>query len=187
MPQAKNSIIRTIENIKDIIRDENCLRMNKSNIKGYLGELFVKKKLEDEGLVVVHKGNQSGYDLELSGGIKIDVKASTIKGSKRFPDWAWALRIKSLDKVKFTHLICVALDQNYDVSKYCIIKVEDLEMFPSASGRFNSVKRSFSLMLDGINYPAIEYFQKCERLINDGKVKVINSNDILSYQLNSIS
>mgnify|MGYP006179999811 CR=1 FL=1 len=70
----------TIENLQKLLLDDNCSRMNKSTIKGYLGELYVKGKLEAElDGEVKHLGNQSGYDLEIDSNILIDEKFSTIK------------------------------------------------------------------------------------------------------------
>lgn len=68
----------TIELLKEVIRDENCSRMNKSGVKGYLGELIVLQKLQYEGLKPEHFGNQSGIDIIVNN-VKIDVKTSTLK------------------------------------------------------------------------------------------------------------
>lgn len=57
------SITNTISLLRKIIFDTNCDRMNKSTIKGFLGELIVKERLEEVGFEVKHQGNQSGYDL----------------------------------------------------------------------------------------------------------------------------
>lgn len=171
------NIGQSIDLIKAVITDENCQRMNKSNLKGYLGELFVLRKLEDEGCEVIHKGNQSGYDLLVDSNFTIDVKSSTIKGTKSHPDWGWALHIKTKKNINCSHFICVGFNENLDAEKYCVIKSENLELFPSASGRFNSVKRSFSLMLDGIQYPNNPYFSDCKKLVQEGKVQVIQSTE----------
>ena len=74
-----NKISKSIKLLQRVIRDSNCGRMNLSTVKGYLGELLVKNKLEQEGFKVDHAGNQSGYDLRI-GGAKIDVKFSTLLG-----------------------------------------------------------------------------------------------------------
>jgi hypothetical protein len=86
----------TIELIKKLILDLNCSRMNLSNVKGFLGELLVKKKLESEGVPVTHRGNQSGHDLEVvyEGEVfKIDVKYSNLKSEyhRNCYNWGWAL------------------------------------------------------------------------------------------------
>lgn len=185
MRNTKLDYNSTIQRLKDILNDPNCLRLNMSTIKGYLGELYVLQKLEKEGRLVVLKGKQSSYDLLVDGDISIDVKSSTIKGSKKYPDWGWALRTKGLDKIKNTHFVCVAYNENYDVVKFVTINTNDLEEFPDVKGRFNSVKRSFSLMLDDVDFPDHEYFKACEEMINKKKVKVINFDENLSECLNT--
>jgi len=174
-----NNLKYSIQLLIKILHDPNCVRMSKSTVKGFLAELYVKEKLESEGAIVIHKGNQSGYDLLINDKIRIDVKSSTIKGSKQFPDWGWALRTKPLSKVSFTHLVCVAYDKNFNAVKFVVINVNDLELFPDVKGRFHSVKRSFSLMLDGIDYPNNEYFNSCKKLLEKEKVKIINESENL--------
>jgi len=46
----------TIELLKEVICDEHCERMNKSGVKGYLGELIVFQKLQNEGFEPEHLG-----------------------------------------------------------------------------------------------------------------------------------
>src|SRR5438067_1175751 len=54
-----NEINDTVNLLKRIILDPNCTKMNLSTVKGYLGELLVKAKLEREGMTVEQHGNQS--------------------------------------------------------------------------------------------------------------------------------
>lgn len=151
-----SNIKDTLQNLKTIIQDENCQRMNLSTVKGYYGELLVKDKLEKEGCAVEHKGNQSGYDLEV-GDITIDVKCSSFKEEiKGFPRyWGWALRHKSKKRIiKHTHFICVALDDSLNVESFYVIKRSDMEKFPSGFGQFKSVMRSFVVSPENIaKYP----------------------------------
>ena len=61
-----SNVSDTIDLLKKVILDPNCSRMNQSTVKGYLGELLVKAKLESEGALVEHLGNQRGYDLQFN-------------------------------------------------------------------------------------------------------------------------
>ena len=97
------SIIETIQRLKLVIKDENCARMNHSTVKGFLGELLVKAKLESEGLEIIHRGNQSGFDLEYAkehSHFKIDVKYSEPKNDfeKAVTNWGWALQHENKKK-----------------------------------------------------------------------------------------
>src|ERR1700724_1160231 len=110
-------INETIQRLKLIIKDENCARMNQSTVKGYLGELLVKAKLESEGLKLFHQGNQTGHDLEYTNdnqSVKIDVKCSSQKSEfdKVAPNWGWALQHENKTKpITCTHFVCLALDK----------------------------------------------------------------------------
>ncbi len=143
------NINRTIELLKKIIRDENCRHMNLSTIKGYLGELIIKAKLESEGCVVEQKGNQCGYDLGFDN-IKIDVKTSTLKEeTPGILGWSWALKQKNKKrKLSCTHFVCVALDEKYNEKAFYIIKKEDIGKFPANSKRFKNVKNRFGVYLN---------------------------------------
>jgi hypothetical protein len=52
-----NGLGKTISLLKNVINDKNCRNMNLSTIKGYLGELIVKRKLQEEGITAISKGN----------------------------------------------------------------------------------------------------------------------------------
>jgi hypothetical protein len=74
----KRSLRESIELLKKMINDPMCERMNRSIVKGYLGELWIRFLLVESGENPVHRGNQSGYDLSF-GTYRIDVKTSTLK------------------------------------------------------------------------------------------------------------
>jgi hypothetical protein len=143
------NINRTIKSLKKIICDENCRHMNLSTIKGYLGELIVKTRLESEGCIVEQKGNQCGYDLEFEN-IKIDVKTSTLK--EETPGklgWGWALKQKSKKrKLSCTHFVCLALDKKNNEKAFYIIRKEDIGKFPANSKRFKNVENRFGVYLN---------------------------------------
>ncbi len=110
-----------IELLRQVAQLPACAKMNLSTVKGYLGELLVKKHLEHEGHNVEHVGNQSGYDLRLvcqGNDIRIDVKMSTLKDEFRwgFEYWGWALQPESKKKpITATHFVCVGGDKNLAV------------------------------------------------------------------------
>jgi len=168
----------TINLLKRVISDENCKKMNLSNVKGYLGELLVVKKLAENTHNIVQKGNQSGYDIELPDeNIKIDVKYSTIKAEiKNCPlYWGWALKFKSKKRpITCSHFVCVAANQDYDVAAYYVIKSENLNLFPKAFlKQFQNVERGLCLIYKPSNYSKVtdeslkNYFQNCSKLLDE--------------------
>jgi len=70
--------------MKNILNDKNCERMTISVIVNFVGELYVKKKLEEElgADRIRHKGKQCRYDevLDEVGNVqwRIDVKTSRL-------------------------------------------------------------------------------------------------------------
>jgi hypothetical protein len=174
-----NDVKETIELIKRLIFDPNCARMNLSNVKGYLGELFVKAKFESEGVEVTHFGNQSGHDLELTYQnriYKIDVKFSTLKCeySPKQNNWGWALIHQNKKReVTCTHYVCVAADPELEVVGYYVIRREHAELFFSGVGQFKGVKHSLMLFQNKEFAPSVEakYFELFEtsiKLLNSG-------------------
>jgi len=138
----------TIKRLKKIILDENCKNMNKSTVKGFLGELLVKNKLKQEGHNFKHIGNQADVDLELkNSNSRIDVKTSILKREiKNLPEyWGWALKQKSKKrKISSSHLICIALFKDLSIDAFYIIRTKDLKEFQkSPIGRFNKVEKGF--------------------------------------------
>lgn len=174
------SLSNSIEKIIDLLKDPGCQRMNTSNLKGYLGELLVFQKLEEEGYKVTHLGNQSGYDLEISELAKIDVKYS--KFNEDFDDWGWALVPYSKKRaISCSHFVCLAMNGDYTVNSYFVIKKKDYEKFPSTIGRFR-LKHSFSAVKDGFSYERHlpnPYLEECTRLLQDGTVTRIHSSGSL--------
>ena len=149
------TIDKTVANLKSLILDDNCRNMNLSTVKGYYGELLVKQKLELEGAIVKHLGNQSGYDLELSldGKIfKIDVKFSTLKDEHAWGTsyWGWALHHENKKAKRFTatHLVCVASRPDLTIDRLFVIRAVDVSKFPASVGQFKNVKHSFRILQD---------------------------------------
>jgi hypothetical protein len=181
----------TIELLKNVIQDDNCKRMNLSTIKGFYGELLVKKKLTLEGQEVEHLGNQSGYDLKV-GDYKIDVKTSTLKNELGKYDilyWGWALMHENKNKpIACTHFVCVAVDSELIVSGYYIIPAINLQLFPKGTGQFARVKHGFQIVRNGHadklpgEWPSA--FKSSADLLNDKKAIRVGPNGSLYRALN---
>lgn len=183
---------KTIRYLKSIINDPNCQYMNLSNVKGYLGELLVLKKLGEEGKKIGQKGNQSGYDLELiRENIKIDVKFSSYKDEiKQFPKyWGWALKHRNKRKdITCTHFVCVAADENLEAKEFYVIKKGELKKFPKSEIRqFKNVLNGF-VVLPKYKYPKNtqqnlkDYFGTCRNLVRDKiAVKVLPRERLSGY------
>ena len=180
----------SIQILKNVIFDENCKRMNLSNIKGYLGELQVAQKLISEGCDIKMLGNQSGYDIEiLKKKISIDVKFSTIKSEvKGCPHyWGWALKHKNKKRpITCSHFVCVASDEYLNPVKFYVVKTDHLENFPeSAIGQFKNVEKGFVLLNDFNEFHSIKntalqnYFQDCKGLLKNGIVTEIATTEKL--------
>jgi|WetSurMetagenome_2_1015567.scaffolds.fasta_scaffold444018_1 hypothetical protein len=193
------NIDKTMKRLRTIIKDKNCYNMNLSNIKGYLGELLVAKKLINEGQEIIQKGNQSRYDISLPNkDIKIDVKFSTIKTEvKGCPHyWGWALKFKRKNDTKkinankdasCTHFVCVAVDKYLKPYNYYIIKSCDLSKFSgSVIGQFRNVEKSFAILQNpkqisnNENINLVKYFKKCGKLLTDGTVIKIGAKNKLT-------
>lgn len=174
--------------LKQVLNDPNCNRLNKSNIKGYIGELYVYKLLKNNPhLIVEHLGNQSGYDIKVNDGqIRIDVKTSTLKNEYGFAKevfyWGWALKSRSKKKISCTHFVLVALDQRYKAIKFYILKSGHVAKFPSSAGQFGSIQNSFIVPKKAIVIRQLKKLakkdknikklylnlQKCKKLIQQG-------------------
>lgn len=165
----------TISLLRKVIKDPNCGRMNMSNIKGFLGELIVKERLENAGYEVYHQGNQSGYDLSfwIEDGdkeIKIDVKTSTLKdgfscGRKH---WGWALKHSNKkNPLSATHFVCVGLDDELQARRFIIIPAGWVGKFPKGIGQFKKVDHAlcdFQKPFDPETLPTEKrnYIKKCQ-------------------------
>jgi len=188
------AILKTIKLLRRVLKDENCRRMNRSTVIGFLGELLIKEKLEYEGCGNLEfLGNQSGYDLR-NGNIKIDVKCSTLKNEikKGFGKyWGWALVTESKKRhISCTHFICVALDDDYQVAAYYVISSKDVTGFHSGVGQFGGVKHGF-VVGNKINLKVFptdwrNYFKVSKKLISAGKAIYVSKNGSLLRVLNKI-
>lgn len=139
------SLERTIKRLRSVILDSNCTRMNKSTVVGFLGELIVLQRLEMEGLSVLHKGGQCGYDLLVHGDVTIDVKTSRprILPGTDVLHWGWALKSASKKRITATHFVCVELAETCEVRCFHVIQSTNLEMFPPSIGAYSGVQHTF--------------------------------------------
>jgi hypothetical protein len=172
----------TINLLKDVIRDENCERMNKSGVKGYLGELIVLQKLQDEEFKPEHLENQSGVDIIVNN-FSIDVKTSTLKDDGFGTDvWGWALLRKG-KKIENDAAICVALDKKLNVAGYFCIYGKNMESFNSSHEWLKNVMCRFQKFpkepVETSSKKFKEAYQKSEESLRDGHVIEIGSNGLL--------
>jgi hypothetical protein len=185
-----SDVNKTIELIKRLIFDPNCARMNLSNVKGYLGELLVKAKLESEGVEVTHLGNQSGHDLELTykGKLyKIDVKFSTLKSEYHRGEcnWGWALIHQNKKRdVTCTHYVCLAVDPTLDGVGYYVIPREHAELFFAGVGQFKGVKHSLMLFQNkefapDANAKYFQLYETSKKLFQTGTAVFVERNSSL--------
>ena len=184
-----NNISTTITRLTDIITDPNCTRMNLSTVKGYLGELLIKKKLEDEGLEVVHHGNQSGYDLSIvNTDIKIDVKTSLPKDEFKWHKdyWGWALLHENKKKdIKASHIVCLGLKKNYSPYFFIVIPIERVGIFPRGIKQFSKVKHSLVVTPDTTSDSEEDDFVKqCKSHLTANAIKIKMFNDKIKNDLN---
>jgi hypothetical protein len=159
------------ELLKKVVRHPDCEKMNLSTVKGYLGELMIKEKLEAEGLSVKHVGNQSGYDLEFSISdaikIKIDVKLSLPKDEFRwgFDYWGWALQHENKKKgITATHFVCMGCSTELETQAIFIVSAKDINKFPKGEKQFSKVIHGLVLPLPDQNIKHID-----SQLLNGSK------------------
>ncbi len=196
------SINKTIQRLKLVINDENCKRMNQSTVKGYLGELIVKAKLDSElaskRLEVSHLGNQSGYDLkytEDSRQIKIDVKYSALKSEfdKITPNWGWALQHENKKKsVICTHFVCLAVDNENTEKFYYVVKYEHLKHFDRPLlGQFGKIKHGLVVFESkppkNSNEKIFAAWDLFQRQLSKGWLKKVMPNQSLSAAIRSLN
>lgn len=153
--------------------------MNRSSVKGYLGELLIKEKLEKEDLEVIHHGNQSGYDLSFRRGdcdFRIDVKTSLLKDeyNRKKDYWGWALLHENKKKrIKATHIICLGCDKDYSPSFFIVIPIDKITKFPNGMKQFSKVKHGLMVSFDKNNDSQEDTFIKqCKSILRANKIEI---------------
>lgn len=172
-----------IDKLIAILQDTESGRMNKSNVIGFLGELYVKQNLEDHGFIVNHMGNQSNVDLFIGSSIAIDVKTATLKEpNSAYPNWGFALLSK--ENAKATHYICVALDNDYSVDSYFVInKTSLIYCPPPESKRFKKLKYTFLTKKYADTLLDLEPYNICQRMVDSGEIIKVASYQNLGLYL----
>lgn len=195
-PFKMNSLPDTIAKLQAVITDPNFGSMNQSTVKGFLGEVLVRKKLISEGANVTHMGNQKGYDLlvtSLAPEMRIDVKTSAAHpiGNTSHDTWGWALHSTSKKRaISCTHFVCIALDRKFFPFAYYVISSSLVAQFPAAAGQFRSVTNTFAA-----HHPTNPFtsggwhavHQKCEELLNLGVARRIGATESLLEALRMTS
>jgi hypothetical protein len=179
-------IADSIALLRAVVLSPDCAKMNLSTVKGYLGELLVKQRLEAElgSGRVEHVGNQCGHDLQYTRSgvtIKIDVKTSTTKDERSwgFRYWSWALLTDTKKKISATHFVCAGLDDALALQALFVVNASDLMHFPRDTGQFRNNKHVLflpqgepSARARGLSEPL--YLRSCE-LLRLGRVRRVPS------------
>ena len=175
-----NNLSETIQRLVKTINDPNCARMNCSAVKGYLGELLIKKKLEDEGLNVKHHGNQSGFDLSFrhkGNDFSIDVKTSLLKNESNEPVnyWGWALLHENKKKeIKATHIVCLGCHQDCSPSFFIVIPIDIVPQFPNGMKQFSKVKHGLRIPEKRNHHKEDSFIRQCRSVMRANKIKIVD-------------
>lgn len=136
---AHENLKGTINRLKEILKDPNCERMSKSNIVGYLGELYIFDLLNSGDGDITQKGKQASCDLVYNE-ISIDVKTSTLKSEfkNNITNWGWNLK-KRNKETRCDVFVCVRLEKDFNIKDVYIIHSNDIGKLQSPkTGQFNS-------------------------------------------------
>jgi hypothetical protein len=174
-----------IDLLRQVALSADYEKMNRSTVKGFLGELLVKARLEGEGVRVEHFGNQNGFDLSfpIAGKIvRADVKLSLPKDEFQwgFEYWGWALLHENKKKViSATHFICVGCSESLDLESIFVVRATDVSLFPKGIRQFSKVRHGLVVprraFQQGNTPPDTELYAASQRLLRDGVVKLIGS------------
>lgn len=172
-----------IDLLRAVILSPDCAKMNRSTVKGFLGELLVKERLESEGIEVNHLGNQNGVELcfEIGGKrVSVDVKMSLPKDEFKwgFEYWSWALLHENKKKeVAATHFVCVGCSQALEIESLFVVQKSRLAEFPRGIRQFSKVTHGLvlqrGLLPAGIEPPEAALYAISHQLLkNDAVVRV---------------
>lgn len=137
------------------IKEAKGLHSLPTFLVGLAGEYLIMQKLTEKGLKVHPKGGQGGYDLELSGGTKIEVRTSLLKDEgvftkeKKIRNYGWRLKDRNKD-INFDFILCVELDQgNISASKCYVLTAKEVERAPPITvPRFKKVEKRLWIYRD---------------------------------------
>lgn len=157
--------------------------MNKSTLKGFLGELIVRKQLEFEGFDVQHLGNQAGYDLFIKDrNLKIDVKMSVLKDEFNggIEHWGWALVHMSKQKeITATHFVCLGCDKDLNAKMFVVVPANMTKRFPQGIHQFNKVKHGLIVFPDtrrpnlSRGSEETRFLKSCDKLLKAKQIRLV--------------
>jgi hypothetical protein len=177
----------TVCNLKKVILDENCQRMNQSTVKGFLREILVKQALENSKFDVIHYGNQTGYDLSIRNNqFRIDVKMSRLKDEFRYGQdhWGWALYHENKKrKISATHYVCLGCDNDLYPKIFIVIPSGLTNLFPHGIGQFSKVTHALCFFPEG-KWPTKQlpinvsnYIELCRKQLQRDDIKILKTGD----------
>lgn len=180
--------------LREVIKSPDCDKMNRSTVKGFLGELLVKQRLEDEGQTVQHHGNQTGYDLRVSiegREVLIDVKMSLPKEEYGwgFEHWGWALlHDRKTKAANATHYVCVGCSATLEVERLFVVQAASVAKFPQGIRQFSKVKHALVLPVaktlpSSISPPIVPLYTECQAHLSRRVVHEVSKNERLSDAL----
>jgi hypothetical protein len=161
---------------------------------GTAGEYLVMSWLKEKKVKFKPKGGQAGYDLELQGGARIEVRTSLLKDEglfskeERIRNYGWRLKDKGKE-MKFDYVFCVALDKKkLDNSRCYVLTKDEAEKAPSLEfKRFKKVEKRLWIYVDlatmkkaKIDKP--EYVPKWEEEINRNKDNYLLENRLKLFE-----
>lgn len=171
-----------IELLRKVILSPDCDRMNRSSVKGFLGELLVKERLESENIKVKHLGNQNSVHLQFcidSTEINVDVKMSMLKDEFKwgFNYWGWALiHASKKNHSAVTHFVCIGVSESLEIEAIFVVRnVNGLEGFPSGIRQFSKVThglvlQQFQELPEGVKQPDEDLYRISRQLLESHTV-----------------
>ena len=177
---------------KECVRLANEIKSIKNRRPPYLaglaGEFLVMQKLHDRGLKPKPMGAQSGYDIQLEDGKRVEVRTSQSKREgvqareKDVVDWGWRLKNRGKEN-KFDYVVCVALDErNIEDSECYMLSADEVDRAPSTTlPRFKKVEKKLWIYrsreaMDDIRRKNPQYLSDWEIEINQNRSKYLLDN-----------
>jgi len=162
-----------------------------ADLRGLAGEVMVWRLLLKNGIGFTVKGGQSGCDILLDSGVRIEVRTS--RAIPQAPDnsrgWAWQLqKVSEKEGVKYDFIVCVALGDDLAIENahfYILSDDEAMEAIDIHIPRFRSVKKKLWLyesmdvfFAERKKHP--EYFNDWEEGVNRNKERYRDWNKLRS-------
>lgn len=180
----------TLDKIRKVLDDPHCDRLHRGSLLGFLGELYVKTRLIEEGVDVLHHGKHGGYDLEVDiegRPLLLDVKTSSFKDEQSQGQFHWGWGLASERDPTCTHFVCLGLDCAYRPKVLFVIRGESVGEFPPGFGQFRSYSHCFTFFpKNPRGNPGqrwYQQYQRCHLLLGDNSVSRVRSNGRLASVL----